>query len=132
MDCSEEKKHEHNRLQMHIPDKYVEIKVDNHEGFYVCSAEVQSCRPYEQVQKIISDGMEELAAWTEEQQGIIGHLKAFIYESSRSSMISLTESKSNIKKYDVPKVKICLTVIVRLKECEELCNKMRKLFKLLK
>lgn len=76
--------HEHNQ-QNHFG-----MKMHNHEGALVCSVEKEVVGELESVKDIIANELYMFAEWVEEEDGVVGHIKAFIEKSGSGYLLSTT------------------------------------------
>lgn len=127
-DCQHHHEHsdyEHTNLASH---EHEGITISYHEGASVYSAEREFALKYEEAKSYVADKLEELSEWVQQNDGIVGHIKAFLTEQSRMAMLSSTGGATMEKEMCTPKVKISINAIVFIKK-EGTCCKISEIFK---
>ncbi|WKY43320.1 hypothetical protein Q5O14_11715 [Eubacteriaceae bacterium ES2] len=84
----------------------------NHDKALVCSGERNMVGDPEEVKKKLADQINLLVNWIEQEDGIIGHIKAIVKYNECSMMLSTTGDNLTIKEMIDPKVQVSLVAIV--------------------
>lgn len=88
------------------------ISITHHENAVIVSAEQEIPGDYAQAKEVLALGLKKLADWVENQNGLVGHIKAHLSAKGNSAMLSTTGDAVQIKETDSTGVLINLAVIV--------------------
>lgn len=91
------RKHRFADLEIETPGV---IEIRHHEGAIICSLEQHVSEGQEDLKGIVCDCVSGIARWTEEQGGLVGHIKAFLQTASGSQMYSCTGGELHVQ--DLP------------------------------
>ena len=111
--------HEHHHDHDHEHDHGHEapsLEISHHENALIATLRIVIPGEYEQALAILQDAMQKTAEEIEQQDGLIGHIKAFVTEENRSCMISIPEADDvQIKNAEAPSVHVeCANIVFGL------------------
>lgn len=122
----ESHEHHHHHGEIQEEEEVGKVRFTRHEGALVCNAIWELSGDFLSVQQEVGKHMDALADWVEKEEGIIGHIKCFLEEKLRSSMLSTTGDGVNCVDYQDNRVEVQLTVIVYAEDAARLCKKIEE------
>ena len=123
--------HDAHKDHQHHHDKpgQTDIAITHHENALIVSVEREISGDYNHVKETLALGLEELANWVEDQNGLVGHIKAHLSEKGSSAMLSTTGDAVQIKETSNPGILINLAVIVFVENEAGLTDQVDRLLK---
>ncbi|KNZ40223.1 hypothetical protein [Acetobacterium bakii] len=115
-----------NQHEKYIPE---ELSITHHENAVIVSAEREISGDYTRIKEALSIGLKSLAGWVENQNGLVGHIKAHLSEKGGSAMLSTTGDEVQIRETANPGVLINLAVIVFVENEVGLTDQVSKMLK---
>jgi len=98
------------------------ISITHHENAVIVSAEREISGDFTQTKETLTLGLKELADWVDNQNGLVGHIKAHLAEKGKSAMLSTTGDEVQVKEIHHPTVILNLAVIVFVADEDGLAN----------
>lgn len=117
--------HEHSENNSFPPDG---ITSNIHDGALVCSGNKKLTGDLELVRQILTDEIELLDKWVDEQEGITGHIKAIISVNGPAYRISSTGGDVESKKLQLKNIHVSVVAIVFQIDQEIMEHRIESLF----
>ncbi|MBU4440692.1 MAG: hypothetical protein L6276_02520 [Acetobacterium sp.] len=127
-DHDDHKDHDHHEHQ-HPKLGHNDISITHHENAVIVSAEREISGDYAQVKETLALGLKELADWVDNQNGLVGHIKAHLSAKGNSAMLSTTGDAVQIKETEGTGILINLAVIVFVENETGLADQVTQLLK---
>ena len=103
------------------------ILLTHHNGAIILSLSRELPLNFDKSEKILQNKMEELSAWVNKQGGLVGHIKAYVTQKSKSAMISTTGNGCNIIPAESDSTLLDLTVIVFMVDEHQMCHRINEM-----
>lgn len=95
--------------ELEVPGK---VTVTHHEGAIVGALEQTVSGNAGERKALVRDAISGLARWTEEQGGLIGHIKASLQTKEGTAIFSCTGDEVHIREFPDPGTTLAFTAIV--------------------
>ena len=83
-------------------NEYEGIRISHQQGASVFSFHKEFKCSYDEIKEKFVALINDLSDWVDEQEGIVGHIKAYVTEKRHGAMLSAAGDKCSIKEYDLP------------------------------
>jgi hypothetical protein len=127
--------HDHDQSDEHDHEHFGTdggINFSRHEGALILSTQIVVNVPYSRMVKAVENALNGLAAWVDDHNGVIGHIKASVSENGRSSTISNTGDGAVSKEFAGDLTTVSMASIVFAVPESEYCEKFEEAVETLK